>query len=334
MGEKNRIKKVVFFKDEINLSDAFSFFDMKDFSGKDVPLKLHMGERKNKYYPRPNFVRKVVSELNKLNVKPYLFDTTVAYNGLRHTKTGYHKLAELNGFSKDKIGCDVVIDDEGVCVNVENRDYIVADHIYKSSFIVALSHVKGHIGIGMGGAIKNFGMGGVTKETKIKMHHRSRPIYDSTKCNLCARCAEVCPFNAITVDDKGWNQNMDSCFGCGVCIDSCNTDSLTHKDVDLQYSIACSAYACTKDKKVVYINDINRIAKSCDCDPSAGPIICPDIGYLVSDDPVAIDKASLDLIYDKRENIFQIKNNVDPLKQINFGEDIGLGNSSYKLIEL
>ena len=42
--------------------------------------------------------------------------------------------------------------------------------------------------------------------------------------------------------------------------------------------------------------------------------MCPDIGYLVSDDPVAIDKASLDLINDVKKEIFEKGNNVSPLR--------------------
>ncbi len=85
---------------------------------------------------------------------------------------------------------------------------------------------------------------------------------------------------------------------------------------------------------MLYLNELKRIAKGCDCDPNAGPIICPDIGYLLSDDPVAIDKASLDLIDKVEENVFKKVNKIDPLKQIRYGEQIGLGSSSYQLIEL
>ncbi|MCK4415567.1 MAG: hypothetical protein KAU84_00290, partial [Thermoplasmatales archaeon] len=97
---------------------------------------------------------------------------------------------------------------------------------------------------------------------------------------------------------------------------------------------ACAAKACVQDKNVIYLNELKRISRSCDCDPFADPIICPDIGYLVSDDPVAIDKASLDLIHDVKENVFERVNKISPLKQIKYGEEIGLGSSSYTLIKL
>ncbi len=334
MGEKSWMKKVVFFTDIKKLHDALINFNIKSFSERTVPVKLHMGEKKNKYFPKPDFVKHVVDELKKVNANPYLYDTTVAYTGLRHSKHDYEKLAKIHGFIPRNVGCNVIIDDTGVPVTVENRDYEVADHIYNSTHIFALSHVKGHVATGMGGAIKNFGMGGVTKETKQKMHHGSRPIRKKDNCIYCGVCAEVCPFNSIKVKDNSWDQNMQKCFGCGVCVDACKEKALSYKDADFQYVLACAAKACVQNKNVIYLNELKRIARSCDCDPFAGPIICPDIGYLVSDDPVAIDKASLDLIHDVKKNIFEKENHVNPLKQIKYGEEIGLGSTSYQLIEL
>jgi len=328
------MKKVVFFTDINKLHDALISFNIQSFAGKKVPVKLHMGEIKNKYYPKPDFVKHVVDELKKVPTDPYLFDTTVAYTGLRHSKNGYLKLAKIHGFTKKKVGCNVVIDDSGIPITIENREYEVAKHLASSTHIFALSHIKGHVATGMGGAIKNFGMGGVTKETKIRMHHGSRPFYQKDACTYCGVCAEVCPFNAIKVKEGEWKQNMGSCFGCGVCVDACKSNALKYKDADFQYVLACAAKACVHNKNVIYLNEVKRIARSCDCDPFAGPVICPDIGYLVSDDPVAIDKASLDLINDVKKDVFEKENKISPLKQIKYGEKIRLGSSSYKLIEI
>lgn len=332
MGEKNRMKKVVFFTDETKISEALDNFDLSSFEGKKYPFKLHMGEKGNKYFPRPRTVGKVVNKLLEKKGKPFLYDTTVAYNALRNTIEGSKELAKIHGFNK--LGVDIVIDDRGVNVNFDNHDYEVGETLYNSDCVFAFSHVKGHIATGMGGAIKNFGMGGVTKETKRKMHHASRPSYQKDKCTYCGICAEVCPFDAISVKDNEWDISLKSCFGCGVCVENCKEGAIVNQDKDLQYLLACAAYVCVKDKNVLYLNDVNRISKGCDCDPGAGPEICPDIGYLVSDDPVAIDKASLDLVHDIKPDIFEKENNVSPFKQIKYGEEIGLGSSNYQLIEI
>jgi uncharacterized Fe-S center protein len=334
MGEKSRMNKVVFFTDINKLHDALEQFPIHGFTQKKVPLKLHMGEKNNPYFVKPELVKLIVDELKSAGADPFLFDTTVAYRGARYTKIEYQKLAKFHGFTLKNVGCDVVIDDAGVPTVVEGRTFEVAEHLKNSTHIFALSHVKGHIQSGMGGAIKNFGMGGVTKETKIKIHQGSRPLYQKDPCTNCGICAEVCPFDAIDVQDNNWTYHKRKCFGCGVCVENCKTNALRHYDANMQFLLACSAKACVSDKTVLYLNELKRIAKGCDCDPNAGPIICPDIGYLIGDDPVAIDKASLDLINKVKENVFEKENKVNPLKQIKYGEEIGLGSASYQLIEL
>jgi hypothetical protein len=334
MGEKNRMKKVVFFTDITKINDALENFKLDSFSGKTVPIKLHMGETGNRYFLKPELAKIVVDALKSVNAKPFLYDTKVAYPGLRGTKKGYEKVAKIHGFTKKRIGCEVIIDDTGKMVNIEGREFEVGKHIIESSHIFGLTHVKGHIQSGMGGAIKNFGMGCVTKETKRQIHHGSRPVYNKDKCTFCGDCAEVCPFGAINVKKDSWKICNRKCFGCGVCVDVCKTDAIINKDANFQYLLSCSAKACVQDKNVLYLNELKRIAKSCDCDPTKNKIICPDVGYIVSDDIVSIDNASLDLINNIKENIFEKENKVSPKKQVEFGEEIGLGSSSYQLIEI
>ena len=86
-----------------------------------------------------------------------------------------------------------------------------------------------------------------------------------------------------------------------------------------------------QEKYVLYINDVNRIARSCDCDPFAGPLLCPDIGYVIGTDPVAVDAASLNLIDKQKKDVFLQEHHVDPWKQIDVAEEIGLGSKTYSL---
>ncbi len=57
-----------------------------------------------------------------------------------------------------------------------------------------------------------------------------------------------------------------------------------------------------KGGKMAYINVLNNLSVDCDCDSNAAHLTMPDIGILVSTDPVALDKASLDLTYACPEN--------------------------------
>ncbi|MBU0496416.1 MAG: DUF362 domain-containing protein [Candidatus Thermoplasmatota archaeon] len=325
---------IIYFTNIQQLPQAISYFNIADFSQKQVPIKIHMGEHGNKYFPHPHDVHEAIKLLKHMNAQPYLYDTTVAYNAKRHTIEGYQKLANDHGFGEQDIGCPTIIDDSGKDVIIENRPYTVAQHLHQATHIFAWSHVKGHVATGMGGAIKNFGMGGVTKETKLRIHHSSRPVFNPDACTHCGICAEVCPFNALKITHNTWEKKKGACFGCGVCVNNCTQQALTFEDADLNYLLACAALACVKDKNVIYLNDINRIARSCDCDPNAGPTIAPDIGYLLGTDPVAIDHASLKLIHDIKPKIFDHENHIDPYKQIRYGEKIGLGSTVYQLIDV
>ncbi len=96
------------------------------------------------------------------------------------------------------------------------------------------------------------------------------------------------------------------------------------------------AYAAVKNKpgKVIYFNFLLSIAPDCDCVPWSDTSIVPDIGILASDDPVAIDKASLDLINQGGADKFKsMRKETLGEVQINYGAEIGLGNKDYELIE-
>ncbi len=57
------MKKVVFFTNESKIGEAFDTFDLNGFANKKIPLKLHMGEKGNKYFPKAETVKKVVMTL-------------------------------------------------------------------------------------------------------------------------------------------------------------------------------------------------------------------------------------------------------------------------------
>jgi len=324
--------EVYFFTEEDKFLGALDLLGIEDFRGVRVLIKLHMGEPGNRYYISPSIVKLTVEKLKDIGAEPFLFDTTVAYHGPRSTRDGYRRVAYKHGFREDKIGCKVVIGEEGVEVVECGHSFEVAKKIYESTHLVVISHVKGHIQAGFGGAIKNLGMGGVTKGMKRKIHSMGMPRFWVEKCNLCGSCVEVCPFNAITIDSN-WRYDSIACEGCGKCVSVCPTGALSYEIMDLQKGLALAAKACIWGKRALYINALVNITRSCDCDPHPGPIICPDIGYLASNELVAIDRASLDLINEVKPGFLEAINQIDPTKQVQYAREIGL-IGTYKLVKL
>jgi len=194
-----------------------------------VAVKLHMGELGNTTYIRPVFVRRVVDLIRKAGGKPFVTDTTALYPGGRNTQSKYLFTAAFNGFVKESVGAPIVIADgdgyEGISVTVENvvkgcqlKEVKIATKIYQADFLLLLSHVKGHMITGFGGAVKNLGMGCVTKEAKREQHRLNPPLLDESKCNGCEACIEVCPSEAIMMQQGKAKRDLEKCIHCSTCL--------------------------------------------------------------------------------------------------------------------
>lgn len=323
---------MVFFKREKNLHDALKHFDLSHIKNKKLPVKLHMGETRNKNHVTPSFLKMLTDDLRTYGSIPFLFDSTVAYHSLRRRKIGYMFVAITNGFLK--AGCKIVIGNKGKQVMINGKTFEIVNELYNSSSIVVVSHATGHAQTGFAGAIKNLGMGGITKKSKRMIHFGSSPIYHKKNCTFCGNCAEVCPYNAIKVETNKWIYDSNECMGCGQCVNNCPSNALIIKEMDLERALALSAKVVQKDKHVIYINVLKNITPVCDCMPFQKQPICPDIGYLISEDPVAIDKASIDLINTYSNDDLKKITGIDPNVQLQYGEEIGLGTTEYNIIQL
>ena len=98
------------------------------------------------------------------------------------------------------------------------------------------------------------------------------------------------------------------------------------------------AYAVLKNKtgKTAFLNFALRINKECDCSRFKNKRIAPDVGIFASTDPVAIDKASLDLVNAAcGKEIFQESHpGQHPHLQLEYAQKIGLGSLDYELIRI
>lgn len=325
---------VTFIKDNYqeNLDKALDKFDFEKFKGKKVLLKIHVGDAGNSRYVDPKFVKVVIDKLKKIDAEPFLYDTLVLYPGPR-TITVTHKLiAKRHGFTD--LGCPFVVGDKGKELDSEGLKFEIPKEVLDTDYMIVISHGKGHGGAGFGGAIKNVGMGCVSKKSKRKVHSEiSVPVADPEKCILCGSCEGVCEQKAIKVSDK-WKVTPGLCVGCGECFKACPQKAIDYKEESLNHMLAyASKIAMAHMKKILYINVLLKISKNCDCARDS-PIISDDVGILVSDGMLAIDKASIDLIEEKMGKSFEDIHQIDPMDQINTGEKIQIGSSEYSISEI
>jgi len=261
-----------------------------------IAIKIHMGEPGNVYFIKPSFTKRVVEILQERGCRPFIFDTPVVYTSPRNNTKDYLKIAAQHGYTERALGAPVIISDLSRAVEGNLMTYHLATETLDADGVLLLTHVKGHIACGMGGAIKNVGMGCMAKETKGAIHKGGEPYY-SDGCNQCGACVENCPTKNIRIEDEHPHFGCTWCSGCSNCVIVC-PENCIHSNVGLFDELLSEAavLAHTRFNKVYAVNVLKNITKLCDCIANSGPIIVEDIGYICGGDMLSVDIASLEMI--------------------------------------
>ena len=90
---------------------------------------------------------------------------------------------------------------------------------------------------------------------------------------------------------------------------------------------------------ITYINVLRNMSISCDCEGvKAAPVTLPDLGILASTDILAVDQASVDMVYALPENVrapmVERIESRSGLRQLTYMKEMGMGSSQYELVVL
>jgi uncharacterized Fe-S center protein len=337
-----------------------------------VAIKLHFGEKGNTAYVRPIFVRRVVDRVKQYKGKPFLTDTNTLYAGARNEAVSHLNTAVENGFAESVVDAPILIADglrgnSAVKVRIDKPIFntvSIAREIYMTDALVVVTHFKGHELSGFGGTLKNLGMGCASREGKLSQHSTISPKVDRKACKGCETCLSWCAQEAISmlslksgVEAKRGTAFIDpkKCVGCGECILSCPSGAIqiqwNESIPTFQKKMVEHAYGAVQKKKgkVLYLNFLTQISPACDCYGYSDAPIVNDIGILSSEDPVAIDQASVDLVNGEAGNrTSKLQKNWNPGEdkfravypevdwniQLAYGEEIGMGTRKYELIKI
>ncbi|MBN2403193.1 MAG: DUF362 domain-containing protein [Spirochaetes bacterium] len=352
-------EKVYFISAQDNEDDALLCGKLKDLiSGKDLlgfiedrdvaAIKTHFGEVSDLGYARPVYLKMLGDIIKSKGGMPFLTETSTLYKGNRNNAIKHITHANNQGFDFASTGMPIIMadglfGDDEYEVPIDGKIYKsvkIAALLAKCSALVVVSHFTGHLSAGFGAALKNMGMGCSSRKGKMEQHSTTKPKINSKACTLCGVCAKWCPADAITLGEESASIDKQKCIGCGQCLAMCRFDAVKYNwgstNEDLQKKIvehAMGVYSLHRNKSL-YVNVLTRISKDCDCMAGFQKIM-PDIGVLVSFDPVSVDAASLDIVEKVAGKKFsQLAYDIPYRFQLDYSRELNFGTVDYELVEM
>jgi len=346
---------------ESEIMDVFS-------KGETVAVKVHMGHKLCTRYVRPNFIRTIVDKIRDAGGVPFVTDTTGLGLALRPTSShrynakDYLSMAVEHGFTPETVNAPIIIadglwGDDDVEVSFDGlklKKISVAKAIVQADSVISVAHFKGHDLTGFGGSLKNIGVGCTSKAGKFALHGTGKPSINLDVCDGCGICLKYCFAGAITIKNGKAFIDSDRCSGCLHCNGQCPLDAVKvgwEKSDVFQVKMVDAVAAVMKvvgNEHIGYVNFALDITPLCDCAPSSDAPIVPDIGVFASEDPVAIDKASVDSVNDsigmpgsaaeeagalaRGSDKFRLIHKLDWNAQFEAATRLGIGNTEYDLI--
>ena len=289
----------VYFSKKIDAAHLLKLYGMinDEIYGK-VAIKLHTGEPDG-----PNILpRDLVQSFQSTIPNSTIVETNTLYGGARYTTDGHRATLEKNGWTFSRV--DILDEDGGVNLPVRKKFYLdevtMGSHIINYDSLIVLTHFKGHAMGGFGGSMKNIAIGCATGQVgKRQVHgYLEGPMPFGPK-----------ELAAMPVKEELMERMSDSA------------------------QATCNYFG----KRIVFINVMRRMSVDCDCAGTrAAEPTMKDIGILASNDILAIDQASVDLVYaapDSKDLIERIESR-HGLRQLSAMKEHLMGNPNYELINV
>ncbi len=233
-----------------------------------------------------------------------IVECCTAYGGSRQDPKKHWETIHEHGF--DSIFAVDLMDEFGeIRIPIKDRKHlkydIVGEHVANYDFMINLAHFKGHAMGGFGGVMKNASIGVASTAGKTYIHTAGK-VTDPSKL----------------------------------------FQNLPEQDFFLE-SMAAAAQAVHNyfNGKVIYINVMNNMSVDCDCDGHPAKPELKDMGIVASLDPVAVDQACLDMVFnyqgkpgDDNKPLIERINRQHGTYITDYAEQIGLGSKKYELISI
>lgn len=248
----------------------------------------------------PNILpRPMVQEFQNEVPDSTIVECNTLYPGDRYTTEDHRKTLEINGWTFSPVD---IMDEDDKTVDLPVRDpfYLkevaMGANLINYDSMIVLTHFKGHVMGGFGGSMKNIGIGNASGHLGKAQVH-------------------------------------------GVDPDNVPPDSEWPGEEYFMELMADSAQATCNyfGKHIVFINVMRRMSVDCDCaGVAAAEPTMADIGICASTDILAVDQASVDLVYAASDS-HDLKERIETragLRQLSAMAEKKMGNPQYELIEI
>ncbi len=288
----------VYFTREIPPESLNRIFDALGVSLKGkVGVKISTGEPGGHNYLHPELIGSLVHRLNGT-----IIECCTAYGGQRQDPKLHWKAIEDHGF-KAMGPCDIMDEFGEREIPVQNGFHldkdIIGAHFADYDSVLVLSHFKGHLMGGFGGALKNISIGIASTRGKAYIHSAGR----------------------MTDPETLWENLPEQ-------------DDFLESMAD-----ACQAVIAYKGAgNMVYINVANRLSVDCDCDSHPAEPEMADLGIFASTDPVALDQACYDAVVQAddpgKAALIERMDSRHGIHTVEAAAQHGLGSRAYTLVPL
>lgn len=228
-------------------------------------------------------------------------ECNTAYDGARNTTEKHKKLMTSHGWDK-YYKVDIMDSEKDITLDIPNGHVInkdyVGSHLDNYDSMLVLSHFKGHPMGGYGGALKQLSIGVASSRGKVYIHTAGK----------------------TTDANKLW-------------------DNLPEQDKFLEAMADAASTVHNKFQgNIAYINVMKNMSVDCDCCAVAEDPCMKDIGVLASLDPIAIDKACIDLVYNNsdpgRDHLVERIDSRHGTHILKAADKLGFGTTDYELINI
>ena len=231
-----------------------------------------------------------------------IVECNTAYEGRRCNVPDHMQTAAEHGFTA--IAEVDIMDGEGeMTLPVRNGKHLKENFVGKNwenyDFTIVLSHFKGHPMGGFGGALKNVAIGMASSNGKAWIHTGGRS-------------------RKVPVD---WEKDI------------CSQDAFLESMAE-----ACESVFDRAGENILFISVANNLSVDCDCVAEPEAVQMHDIGILASLDPVALDRACVDMVYASDDpgkvHLIERMESRNATHLLDYAEQLGLGSQKYELRKL